>query len=866
MLNICKKISSLVIVVAVLFSLIPEKTIWAEDLKKATIALQNAKSPEESAEAFYTDALNDMFDLKFYGIPDYQLTGLGWVSSNTRVATVDQMGMVTTHDYGTATISYHARGYETASVEVIVGNDALQEYLTNGLHLDVPQMAANGSTAEVGAISRAEVHVADQITKENCDQYNFSDIGESKDFCFMGAKGYSASTHAVAWSSSDTAVATVDSKGVVTTVGEGQAEITATIVDRATGQVAFKSLPMYINVSNYIPVCTINTIRKDYLNITLPSSVDVQDVRIEILPYKEITSLVANSDSNQLYIYTSDCFDRDTQYNVYIYKNSTEELVSHGEFTFIEPLIQAKVVGPLEISSKGQLIENMVFREHETLERYIRIFYKLPDEPVANDYRYIPMSALMCGYDIKEWDRDASPFFLKIQNPEVADIESGSGLLDIRGNGTSAVEVLYDDAGKIVVLGTFNIRVGNPGRLFATTYVVFQGGYKLQPSNLYILSRELFPGYNRGVLTYQFKDQYTNALAPESVDVTVTCNGKDASDMFSTIEANLDGEVLFVANAEYFEEHADVAQPEISATITAYGGGGKITTTKRIYISNVDYLNGLDSFAEKYVVRWPEDNPSQLGLIGNEERSELYLSAQAVHTINNVPCETYPIDGDYDTIKGLQGDDLSPYEGQCFVNVTLTVGKNTFQGTEYDQNSGEPMEIGSYGYNDDHDTIFVLVREPFLQIGNGDPMTSARNIQSLSTVQVSVTFYMVVLEEDGYHIRKMCTSSRQLHSKDHSNIKKEWTYYNTTGDEFYGDPLEWVEQNCELTVIAGDQKFVVDKNHSFADNGIIAEVQVPETDPYRISTVHVYVPVGEGYSYTFFNINKRMAPRTTNQE
>ena len=117
-----------------------------------------------------------------------------WSSSDTAVATVDGNGKVTAVKAGSATITAKA-GNVTASCSVTVKEKTVS----------VTEVSVNKTTLELTVEGTETLTVA--VKPEN------------------------ASDKTVTWSSSDTAVATVDGNGKVTAVKEGTATITATTKD-----------------------------------------------------------------------------------------------------------------------------------------------------------------------------------------------------------------------------------------------------------------------------------------------------------------------------------------------------------------------------------------------------------------------------------------------------------------------------------------------------------------------------------------------------------------------------------------------------------------------------------------------------------
>lgn len=127
-----------------------------------------------------------------HAIPDKRFT---WSSSHEIVATVDTTGVVTAVGNGTATITATADGAGSAA-EVTVAQELARVSVTPG----APLLDALGATAQLAAAPQ-------------------------------DANGYDMGGGPFTWASSDEAVATVSSSGLVTAVANGDAIISATTED-----------------------------------------------------------------------------------------------------------------------------------------------------------------------------------------------------------------------------------------------------------------------------------------------------------------------------------------------------------------------------------------------------------------------------------------------------------------------------------------------------------------------------------------------------------------------------------------------------------------------------------------------------------
>ena len=134
----------------------------------------------------------DVVDANGYPIPGYDFT---WSSDDEAVATVSSTGLVTSKEEGSAEITAEADGTDLAGVaSIVVEAEA------------VDRIRVSPDSATLAALADTVRLVAESID-ENGDAIEEVDAS---------------------WSSSDGAVATVNSTGLVKAVGNGSAEITAT--------------------------------------------------------------------------------------------------------------------------------------------------------------------------------------------------------------------------------------------------------------------------------------------------------------------------------------------------------------------------------------------------------------------------------------------------------------------------------------------------------------------------------------------------------------------------------------------------------------------------------------------------------------
>ena len=118
---------------------------------------------------------------------------LTWTSSNTKVATVDATGKITTIKNGTAVITCKSANGKSASCTVTV-----RDISVSGIKLDKTSVLADAG---------AEFYVKATIMPSNATNKN------------------------ILWTTSDKSVAKISSKGKVTAVAPGVCQITATTLD-----------------------------------------------------------------------------------------------------------------------------------------------------------------------------------------------------------------------------------------------------------------------------------------------------------------------------------------------------------------------------------------------------------------------------------------------------------------------------------------------------------------------------------------------------------------------------------------------------------------------------------------------------------
>ena len=197
MKRIAKFLSAAMAAMAVITAAVPAVKSYAA--KEFTYAEQSTKKqvtelsmkPEETT------------DLCFIGVPDYSEYTCKWVSSNETVATVDNMGVVTAKEQGTAKIS------------LVLGDGTV--YTSEPVVVTIVNMTLTAGTSTDKAMTLAELKQGDTL-----------------DLNFYGVTDWSSRKNAymTEWTSSDETVAEVNqADGTVTAVGKGTSVIVFHIYD-----------------------------------------------------------------------------------------------------------------------------------------------------------------------------------------------------------------------------------------------------------------------------------------------------------------------------------------------------------------------------------------------------------------------------------------------------------------------------------------------------------------------------------------------------------------------------------------------------------------------------------------------------------
>ena len=224
------------------------KLVTSLTLNKTVLPLQPKKTEKLTATVSPSDADNKT---------------VKWTTSNSAVATVNSNGKVTAKGKGTAIIKATAADGSgenaTCKVTVVTPKRSVSSVTLNKRSL----------TMQVGKTQTLSV----TVKPTNADIRN------------------------VIWTSSNTKVATVDSKGKVKAIGKGTATITATAADGSGKNAACKVTVVKKIVTGVTIKCKANTVKvKKTLTLTAtvqPTNADIKDVT-----WKSSNTKVATVDSN----------------------------------------------------------------------------------------------------------------------------------------------------------------------------------------------------------------------------------------------------------------------------------------------------------------------------------------------------------------------------------------------------------------------------------------------------------------------------------------------------------------------------------------------------------------------------------------
>ena len=224
------------------------KLVTSLTLNKTVLPLQPKKTEKLTATVSPSDADNKT---------------VKWTTSNSAVATVNSNGKVTAKGKGTAIIKATAA-------------DGSGENATCTVTVVTPKKSVSSVTLKKTSLTMQ--------------------VGKTE-ILKVTVKPTNADIRNVIWTSSNTKVATVDSKGKVKAIGKGTATITATAADGSGKNAACKVTVVKKIVTGVTIKCKANTVKvKKTLTLTAtvqPTNADIKDVT-----WKSSNTKVATVDSN----------------------------------------------------------------------------------------------------------------------------------------------------------------------------------------------------------------------------------------------------------------------------------------------------------------------------------------------------------------------------------------------------------------------------------------------------------------------------------------------------------------------------------------------------------------------------------------
>lgn len=208
MKKILKKLSTTISLALAITMIVPSTLAYAEEMpvtlptKPSYLIEQTEPYAGTNPSIVKVLKVGEELDYKFVGVADYRTTGKNWKTTDETVATVTKAGVVKAVKPGITAISYEATGYTCTPVSIVVIDDTVKE-----------------------------ISVAP--SKENIkDVYNIT-LDDSIDFNFYGVENWSQIKNSVkcSWISSNSKIASIDYKGLVTPHSAGEVEIVFAIRD-----------------------------------------------------------------------------------------------------------------------------------------------------------------------------------------------------------------------------------------------------------------------------------------------------------------------------------------------------------------------------------------------------------------------------------------------------------------------------------------------------------------------------------------------------------------------------------------------------------------------------------------------------------
>ena len=207
---------------AVIFAMAVSLITPAAQVAEAATTKTFTYAEQKTGDTVTTLVMNkgEKVDLKFNGVSNWKTYKYKWVSSNTKVAVVDSAGMITALSEGVATIKLTVSGgdgtkYTSTGVTVYV--DSIEQEVTIG-------------TSSKDEIKSYTMEMNQKIAlKANGIRDN---VGGRYEFN---------------WSSTDTSVATINEKGIITPVAPGLSVIQLTVKKVFSGE-EFEATPIALLV------------------------------------------------------------------------------------------------------------------------------------------------------------------------------------------------------------------------------------------------------------------------------------------------------------------------------------------------------------------------------------------------------------------------------------------------------------------------------------------------------------------------------------------------------------------------------------------------------------------------------------------
>ena len=213
------------------------RTAYADNRKEFTYAEQISGAKVTTLQM----KKGEKVDLKFKGVSDYKNYTLNWTSSNEKVAVVDGNGLITALSDGIATITLKVGDgskYKSTGVIVTVGN------------VSTPTPAPGTST------TNQAIKIGTALN--NTPYYYAIGLNQTVDLNAYAGIELPAASYIYSWSSTNTAVATVDANGKVTPKANGITVIMLTLTNRNNGT-SMNAMPVAVQVGQVTGTATDTT-------------------------------------------------------------------------------------------------------------------------------------------------------------------------------------------------------------------------------------------------------------------------------------------------------------------------------------------------------------------------------------------------------------------------------------------------------------------------------------------------------------------------------------------------------------------------------------------------------------------------------